>query len=788
MFKLNFLIKLALFITMLPCALMSRSESTSPAYQTVVYDNIEYTWNEDENRIYARGMEGLVNGLVSRFAFFEQNGETSKKVVSYISDFNIQSLESIVISQLNVDPQALIGAKNLKRIYLANTGFSDYSTNKAFLDNIPENTVVYTYYPEVLKRSSNFKGEIKTLTFTEDLTRTTYSVRFKVCEDLKPWLKKVLIGESILSNDYTELTADADGYYSYSVDPDKSMLYLQIYTEQIPGNPMLNSADLELPDAPVPSTQTTLKLEDRTQTTLTISYDPKDEYRYFSQIALKDYRTGTLHFFPEGINTIKLENLVPNEYYWFELIGYKDNNTTLLCSKASFHTLNVYLKIDVKEITYTGFTFSYEYDPGDASIKGWQNDLEIKYITDFSSPQKGVVTIDNLFPNTQIHMLTSLLTTDNESFSFYSEEVANDYITTKKIEHSENLISSGPTSLVINWEYDTDLDGIEIYTEYIKLEYPQQVKYLSYKKDGNKRIATGQSPNFLKYCRKIQLYLILINKKYDTRKHLNLCTYSSAYNNPGLNLSDLELKILPPKCVTQNSAIVSATTNIAEEETNVGFQWRKYEAPESLPSSEGYAPACEGLLEGYIHNLQPTSYYKVRAFYHDNDGNYYTSDWATFDPSDFSYFDPTVRTYTPTEISHDSANVKGYVLRGSDEIINQGFQYWIVSQNVDAKAIRQINSNEGVMTILATGQVMTATLRELEPDTEYIVRSFAETASGTIYGDETSFRTEPLSGVRYIYDTDSPEPKSVIGYYDLSGRRYDRPQKGYGHKNEASNG
>ena len=48
----------------------------------------------------------------------------------------------------------------------------------------------------------------------------------------------------------------------------------------------------------------------------------------------------------------------------------------------------------------------------------------------------------------------------------------------------------------------------------------------------------------------------------------------------------------------------------------------------------------------------------------------------TFDPSDFSYFEPTLHTYEAVDISSNSATIKAYILAGTDDIIEQGFEYW----------------------------------------------------------------------------------------------------------------
>ena len=245
------------------------------------------------------------------------------------------------------------------------------------------------------------------------------------------------------------------------------------------------------------------------------------------------------------------------------------------------------------------------------------------------------------------------------------------------------------------------------------------------------------------------------------------------------NMLPLELTTLQPKCVSPTCAIVAATTNISEEETNVGFQWKKYDAPASLAPKEGYASVYNGQLEGYIKNLQSDSYYNVRAFYKSDAGNYYYGDWVTFDPSDYSYFEPTVHTFEAVEVGMNSAKVKAYVMAGTEEVVEQGFEYWPSaipgSKAVSVKASYQAES--GVSTVLGTGQVMVVTLTDLQPNCAYTFRSFVKTASGTTYGEERSLITESdptgIGNVEYDVPT-----KAITGYYDLEGRKHNEPQKG----------
>lgn len=277
--------------------------------------------------------------------------------------------------------------------------------------------------------------------------------------------------------------------------------------------------------------------------------------------------------------------------------------------------------------------------------------------------------------------------------------------------------------------------------------------------DGNSCVVTGLKPNT-----KYEVYYTVEFKTGGLAKSLSR----------NITTNSLQLKTLDPKPVSSTCAIVAAETNIADVEPNVGFQWTKYDAPSSLKPSEGAAVVYDGQIEGYIKNLQPTSYYNVRAFYKSASGDYYYGEWVTFDPSDFSYFEPTVRTYPVQDVSSNTAKVRGYALAGSEDIIEQGFQYWISGSGV--RMASRAGSGD-VLTVLASGQVMTADLENLRAATTYSYRAFVKTSSGVVYGEEETFTTAPgLSGIDDI-DYDSREPE-VVGYYDLNGRCIPEPRRG----------
>ncbi len=244
---------------------------------------------------------------------------------------------------------------------------------------------------------------------------------------------------------------------------------------------------------------------------------------------------------------------------------------------------------------------------------------------------------------------------------------------------------------------------------------------------------------------------------------------------------ELELTTLQPRSVSNTCAIVAATTNIHEEETNVGFQWRKYDAPSALKSNEGYAAIYDGQLEGYIKNLQPTSYYNVRAFYQSGAGMYYYSDWVMFDPSDFSYFEPTVHTYPAQNVTETTVQIKGYVLPGTDAVTEQGFEYWPLEASSDEAKKRTTDAQaKNVITVTAKGQVMQVVLDGLMPSTTYCYRAFVTTVGGTIYGEEHTFTTaaDESTGIEAVNDNTIHRKITVSGYYDLKGHKMSAPQKG----------
>ena len=198
-----------------------------------------------------------------------------------------------------------------------------------------------------------------------------------------------------------------------------------------------------------------------------------------------------------------------------------------------------------------------------------------------------------------------------------------------------------------------------------------------------------------------------------------------------------------------------------EEETGGGFEWRRYDAPELVPSTFVACPVDNGRLESRLKDLSPGRYYKYRPYYEDAAGERTYGEWSAFGTSDtYVYIAPVVRTDTPTDVTSTSAELHGYVLAGSDDIMEQGFEYCALTQPRTVAA-------EGER-INVDGQRMRVLLDNLLPGTSYSVRSFITTTKGNVYGDEMVFTTvdDPQSVIDSV-TTETIERFSDI--YTLQG-------------------
>jgi len=447
-------------------------------------------------------------------------------------------------------------------------------------------------------------------------------------------------------------------------------------------------------------------------------YD-NEEVVYTSNLKEKAYGAFITGLIPENGYTLVLEDKQTSE-------GYNSTDFTTKKPEISVETTATQSTLKIRVIASS-----------DRSIS--PTDLKVRYNNAYINCDKeGVALIKNLSPE-GTKFFNACATYNGKTYeNYFTYKTANLIKTAKAVEIT-------PTTAILSGELiegDAVIEGVGF--ENVGEGYTYQV--------------AGLNPN----TTYTYTFYAVANGGNKVRRNFS-------FKTTAVNLS-----MLDPRCVSEKCAIVAAETNLSDLETRAGFQWKKYDAPAELKPSEAYAAIYGGQLEGYIKNLQPT-YYKVRAFFEDANGSRTFSSWVMFDPTDFSYFEPTVHTYPVQGVTNNEATVRGYALAGTDPIISQGFQYWKAPGAAESRM--KAPSADKIYTVQANGQIMTATLTDLEPGTEYVLRSYVETAAGYTYGEEQSFTTGGSAGIGDI-EADETEAE-IVGYYDLTGRRYDAPQQGF---------
>lgn len=217
--------------------------------------------------------------------------------------------------------------------------------------------------------------------------------------------------------------------------------------------------------------------------------------------------------------------------------------------------------------------------------------------------------------------------------------------------------------------------------------------------------------------------------------------YYSDYST--LQTKEIRVTIDRADACSNRSATLHALTECDTcSDAEFGFEWRKYDAPELVPSETVIAPEpVDGRLAFSLRGLTPSTYYKYRAFIR-YQGREYFSDWIGFGTADaFVLFPPTVHTIVITAPDGTTVTFVGYIISGSEDILQKGFEYWVDDP---------VSRTAGKQVVIVEGNDMKATVSELLPHTTYRYRTFATTASGTTYGEERTFTTGEITGVETI--------------------------------------
>ena len=223
----------------------------------------------------------------------------------------------------------------------------------------------------------------------------------------------------------------------------------------------------------------------------------------------------------------------------------------------------------------------------------------------------------------------------------------------------------------------------------------------------------------------------------------------------------LQFKTSNPQVAKSGKVILTAEANLADGEENAGFEWKKVKETGYGPSTRESAAIYGGKMELSVNDLDASSHYMVRPYYHLPYDTYY-GDWVDFIPDNASYCEPTVHTYANAVVEGNKANLSGSVVEGTDDILEQGFE---VRKDADGPT--------DVCTIVSTGQKMTASITDLSYETIYKYRAYVKTSKKTYYGEELTLKVRNFSSDPESIEAASSViyPKAQQGVHTLTGSK-----------------
>lgn len=381
----------------------------------------------------------------------------------------------------------------------------------------------------------------------------------------------------------------------------------------------------------------------------------------------------------------------------------------------SIQTLPVVLTLSPEiYITTTQARLSCSINPGDATVteKGFLIDDRKIVVND----NNFVTTVTELNPNREYYYYAYAIMSDGSTA--YSEKGS---FRTSNISITARNKDITQTSALIEITSNIEAKHIE----------SQGIEW--YSNGENKIIESGAE------CRITELPA---NSTITYRAFITV--YGMVYYNDWKEFKTLEIKTSfeAADAISNTSATLHATVECdTYSSAQFGFEWRKYDAPDLVPSNTVIA---EQLIKGKIafslRGLSPSTYYKYRSFVKYKNKEYF-SEWTAFGTADsFVLWAPKVETLPTIDIKGTDVTMYGYVIPGSEEVMQKGFEYWIKSQK------------DNILYATVKDDNMQAKVTGLQPFTTYCYRAFAKTASGTTYGQEFEFTTESGTGINSTQD------------------------------------
>ena len=466
-----------------------------------------------------------------------------------------------------------------------------------------------------------------------------------------------------------------------------------------------------------------------TQTTVKISVNCD-----FTDWTPGDYGVILIH--PDGISdTIKFEpnqtdtivsNLIPNtEYKYIGFCKVKEYDDDILkTTEKTFYTKNINASLSITNRTQTTMSVSASIDLGDAKDYGkngihWiigSSSFNDNYIEIFFD--EGVYNLDTTFTN-----LSTEITCAFRVF-YQGEDNGEEYYAYGSTRSSKTLpITLNEPELVDVGQTFIEVSSNNIYGdatlfgEYIEVTTNKN-NTSEYKVDinGRNKIIINNLDPFTRYY-----FRSVLTTKEDG-------TMRSEWHEAKTKAISLSTGIADG--ISNSSAFLHGTIECDSlSRTEIGFEWKRSDAPSTVkPQRLLVVDRIDENLLFRLEGLSSDHYYDFRTFCYYNDKSYY-GEWVGFLTSDkVVLIAPSVSTLK-AESSELGVEMKGFIVAGTEVILQRGFECWRDGTDV-------------VATTVAEGSVINSFIPEPWSYTTYKYRAYAKTPAGTTYGETLEVTTE----------------------------------------------
>ena len=469
----------------------------------------------------------------------------------------------------------------------------------------------------------------------------------------------------------------------------------------------------------------------------------------------------------DSFNTI-LDNLDSNTKYYFWAYVITSNNEKVYSRVDSVNTVSFFAGYSATNMTQ--LTATLQGNLSNDSVSFEERGFEYKENTASASYNTVVcndvsiyeVKINNLKPNTS-YVYRAYITIDGKKH--YGNEVS---FTTLKVATSISVSDIMQTSAVLNGSCSFG-DASFV------------AKGIQYGTSTSSYTTVSDTLNY-------RITELAPNTTYYYRSFITTTEGGTVYSDwKNFTTKSIALTVQQADAISNTSATIHSDIDCdTYSSAEFGFEWRKFDAPDLVPSNTVVAEQYDGKLSFSLRSLVPSTYYKYRGYCKYQNQTYY-SDWAAFGTADvFVLYTPDVVTIATTDVENNCIVLHSYVLSGSEDILQQGFEYWIED------VLRSSAEDTNIILTSGTNNTVTLPYADLLPNTTYKFRAFAKTASGTTYGETYSLQTpdfennsikstqetsqiqiypNPVKEMLYIAGTSGIHSNGSVEIFNLAGKK-----------------